>query len=189
MQVCLSPACPACLASANCVLLCFCAGNKVANHLIRLKPTLESWVPHVMCFIVPRQVLPLGDPTRRSCDACEAFGAWLKKTIKEKTCRRRVIQGSVDHVTKDTDGSIIKTWKQTFKSGYIQQAFTRAVVKEKLGHGAENEPYLQREDWKRLRSGKTMVKYDRKPALGTETDPEHPRSLKDILGDMVAEGT
>ena len=182
----LSPACPACLASANCVWLCFCAGNKVANHLIRLKPTLESWVPHVMCFIVPRQVLPLGDPTRRSCDACEAFGAWLKRTIKQKTCRRKVLFGNTEHVQKDGEGHVTRRWKQTFKSGYIQQAFTRGVVKEKLGHGAENVPYLQREDHKRLRTGKTMVKYDRKPAQ-TESDdtPAHPRTLKEIIEEQA----
>ena len=54
-------------------------------------PTLKSWVPHIiMVFIVPRQVLELGDPSRRSCDACESFGARFKKLIKERTCRRTI---------------------------------------------------------------------------------------------------
>lgn len=182
MQVHLSSAC---LLSVSFLSVCVrCAGNKVANHLIRLKPTLESWVPHVLSFIVPRQVLPLGDPTRRSCDACEAFGAWLKKTIKQKTCRRKVIALTVDHVKKDGE-TITSQWKQTFKCGYIQQAFSRAVVREKLGHGTENEPYLQRADWKRLRTGKTMVKYDRKPAPDQSDDtPARPRNLKDILAEQ-----
>ena len=94
-------------------------GNKVANHIIRLKPTLESWVPHVLCFVVPRQVVPLGDPSRRSCDACESFGAWLKKTIKEKTCRRKVKAEPSNHVKKDANMGQKKSWFQHFRVGYI----------------------------------------------------------------------
>lgn len=37
--------------------------------------------------------------------------------------------------------------------GYIQQAFTRAAVRESLQHGVENAPYLQRSDLKRTRAG------------------------------------
>ena len=105
---------------------------------------------------------------------------------REKTCRRKVLFGNTEHVQKDGEGHVTRRWKQTFKSGYIQQAFTRGVVKEKLGHGAENVPYLQREDHKRLRTGKTMVKYDRKPAQ-TESDdtPAHPRSLKEIIEEQA----
>ena len=44
----------------------------------------------LVLFIVPRQMVSLGDPTRRSCDACESFGAMVKKLIKHSTCRRRL---------------------------------------------------------------------------------------------------
>eukprot|EP00965_Chrysotila_dentata_P123635 4087284-Pleurochrysis_carterae.AAC.1 len=63
---------------------------RVATDLYELKPTLQSWVPHIAVFIVPRQTLLLGDPSRRSCDACESLGAVLKKKIKHLTCRRRI---------------------------------------------------------------------------------------------------
>ena len=43
-----------------------------SRDLLELKPTLMSWVPHVACFIVPRQIVLLGDPSRRSADACES---------------------------------------------------------------------------------------------------------------------
>ena len=85
------------------------------------------------------------------------------------------------HVRKAGEGSFVPdvTWKQHFRRGYIHQAFDRACIKERIGHGAENEPYLQRADWKRLRSGKTEKKYDRKKSEG-ETD-EQPRSLKSMM--------
>eukprot|EP00965_Chrysotila_dentata_P024439 809129-Pleurochrysis_carterae.AAC.1 len=60
----------------------------LATDIYKLNTELAGWVLHVLCFIVPRQILPLGDPSRRSCDACESFGAMLKKIIKHLTCRR-----------------------------------------------------------------------------------------------------
>ena len=164
------------------------AGNKVANHLYRLKPTLESWVPHVLCFVVPRQVLELGDPSRRSCDACESFCAWLKTEIKERTCRRRVLVGSTEHVQKYSNGARTRSWKQTFRVGYIQQAFTKGCVKERLRHGVENIPFLQRDDYKRLVQGKTQKKYDRKDTGQSDGDgaPAPPRNLKDIMAEQMA---
>ena len=142
-------------------------------------------MPHITCFIVPRQILRLGDPARRSCDACESFGAWLKKTIKERTCRRRLRTDPSKHTRKDGDGGII-TWEQHFKKGYIQQAFSRAVVTERLGHGRENEPYLQRADWKRLQSGKSTTKYD-KVCRPLDEDAENGDAQQRNLKDLVAE--
>ena len=55
--------------------LCSRAGALVSNDLIEINPSLRSWVPHIMVFIVPQQILRLGDPAKRSCDACESFGA------------------------------------------------------------------------------------------------------------------
>ena len=50
-------------------------------------------------FVVPRQIIEMGDPSRRSCDACESLGARFKKIIKHLTCRR-VIHTAKDVVAK-----------------------------------------------------------------------------------------
>ena len=42
----------------------------------------------------------------------------------------------------------IKKWRQTFGRGYIEQAFRRVCVSESLLHGEEDQPFLQRADWK-----------------------------------------
>ena len=62
----------------------------VCQDLKELKPTGITWVPHILLFVVPHQMVSLGDPVRRSCDACESFGAMVKKLIKHSTCRRRL---------------------------------------------------------------------------------------------------
>jgi hypothetical protein len=112
---------------------------RCSRDLRELKPTLMSWVPHVACFIVPRQIVELGDPESRACDANESYGAMIKHTIKTKTCRRRL--RSATHKR----GEI--TWSQTFTRGYLEQAFRRCCAREALLHGEENEPYLSRSDW------------------------------------------
>ena len=76
----------------------FMHARKCARDLHTLKPTLQSWVPHIACYVVTRQIILMGDPSRRSADSCESFGAMLKKVIKHLTCRRRLHQGSVDHI-------------------------------------------------------------------------------------------
>ena len=54
----------------------YCNGARAVSRALReLKPTLESWVPHIACNIVPRQIVDLGDPSRRAADACESYGA------------------------------------------------------------------------------------------------------------------
>ena len=122
----------------------------VANDLHELKPTGISWVPHILVFIVTLQMVLLGDPMRRSCDACESFGAMVKKIIKHSTCRRRLGKGQVDHFKGSTD----RRWKQTFKRGYIEQAFRRVCVRESLAHGEANAPFLQRKAALRVSTGK-----------------------------------
>ena len=72
---------------------------EVAKDIQRLKPEMLTWVPHIAQFVVPRQMVALGDPTRRSCDACESFGAMVKKIIKHTTCRRRTTE-AIDHKGK-----------------------------------------------------------------------------------------
>ena len=135
----------------------------MAADLLELKPTLQSWVPHIAVFIVPRQVLPLGDPTRRSTDACESFGARLKKVIKHLTCRRRHAPAEQTTEHRRQAGSRLsgrQLWKQSFTRGYMQQAFTRMCVSEALKHGEENAPYLQRPDVLRRDTGRGTVKQE-----------------------------
>ena len=106
----------------------------VARDLKRLKPTMLSWVPHIACNVVPRQIVDLGDPTKRAADACESFGACCKRVIKHLTCRR-AISGK-------------------FGRGYVEQTFRRMCVRADLLHGPENVPYLQRRDHQLLGSGR-----------------------------------
>ena len=132
------------LAHFNCML-------KVCNDLLRLKPTMLSWVPHIALFIVPRQMVLLGDPTRRSCDACESWGAMIKKLIKFTTCRRRTTATGTGHVHGESK------WTQHLIVGFVQQAFSRACVRESLQHGPENAPFMQRTDAQRKAADKASV--------------------------------
>ena len=52
----------------------------------------------------------------------------------------------MEHKKKVSGTAATRRWKQTFSVGYIQQAFTRACVREALRHGEENAPFLQRID-------------------------------------------
>ena len=123
-------------------------GSACCNDLLALNPNLKTWVPHILVNIATRQISLLGDPARRSCDACESFGAMTKKLIKHNTCRRRVKGGETSDHRRGA-----KLWKQTFNVGYIQQAFTRACVRESLQHGEANAPFRQRKDAKRTSAG------------------------------------
>ena len=129
---------------------------RCSRDLMQLKPTMQSWVPHISCFIVSRQIVWLGNPTSRACDACESYGALVKKIIKHATCRRRVKGGSSTgpaFAHEHKRAGSIKKWRQTFTRGYVEQTFRRCCVKEKLLHGEANVPYLQRTDWKLKRRG------------------------------------
>eukprot|EP00965_Chrysotila_dentata_P205211 6182821-Pleurochrysis_carterae.AAC.4 len=130
---------------------CATAAMRVATDLPELKMTLQSWVPHIAVFIVPRQTLRLGDPSRRFCDACESLGAVLKKKIKHLTGRRRIRDSMSTHGRSTLNGEIL--WKQSFSVGYIEQVFSRVCVSEKLRHGEVNQPYQQRVDVKRKAQG------------------------------------
>ena len=124
-----------------------------------------AWVMHILVNIVPRQCPLLGDPSRRSCDACESFGAMAKKLIKHNTCRRRTT-GSEKIQHRGGTTANRTQWKQSFNVGFIQQAFTRACVRESLQHGAVNEPFRQRADAKRTSAG--VVKTCSRIKEGTE---------------------
>jgi len=122
--------------------LLYCNGARaVARGLLELKPTMESWVPHIACNVVPRQIVLLGNPSKRSADACESFGAVTKKIIKHLTCRRAL--------------------SATYRRGYIEQAFRRVVVRCDLLHGPENTPYLLRRDHVLLGTGRLNKMDDR----------------------------
>eukprot|EP00965_Chrysotila_dentata_P218190 6190449-Pleurochrysis_carterae.AAC.1 len=109
----------------------------------KLNPMLAGcWVLHVLCFVVPRQILELGDPSRRSCDACESFGAMLKKIIKQLTCRLNVRMSGKSLFT----GANNSSWTQTFTRGYTKQAFRRVCVRASMIHGDANARYTKRQD-------------------------------------------
>ena len=170
--------CPRVLISALSLCPRGCAGAKVANDLYRLKPTLKSWVPHIMVFIVPRQVLPLGDPSRRSCDACESFGARFKKLIKERTCRR-----GIKHERTIHNGKGRKSWDTKYLKGYIQQSFERLNVSERLSHGENNAAHLQRSDYRRITTGKDKNRWKKwqDEVESDETSPLRPRDMRASL--------
>ena len=135
---------------------------RCSRDLKKLKPTLQTWVPHISCFIVPRQIRAMGDPASRAADACESYGAMVKKIIKHNTCRRRVNRTGTEHKRGE------KKWSQVFSRGYIEQAFRRCCVKESLLHGEDNLPYLQRADWKLKQKG---VKQESRAAKECEVAP------------------
>ena len=120
---------------------------RCSRDLKKLKPTLQSWVPHISCFVVPRQIRTLGDPASRAADACESYGSMVKKIIKHNTCRRRVNRTGVPAKRGE------KKWNQVFTRGYIEQAFRKCCVRESLLHGEANAPFLQRADWKLKQKG------------------------------------
>ena len=124
----------------------------VVNALLQLSPTMKTWVPHILLFIVPRQMAEIGDPSRRSCDACESFGAMIKKIIKHLTCRRAVKANATPHHVGG-----VERWRQTFTRGFIQQAFERVSVRAELRLGPENAAYAQRSDVRGLlATGRSM---------------------------------
>jgi hypothetical protein len=128
----------------------FLHARQCSRDLYALKPTMKSWVPHIACNVVTRQIPLLGDPTRRSADACESFGAMVKKVIKHLTCRRQI--GKVaDHSKKSGN-----RWSQTFRRGYVEQCFRRTCVRSRLLHGKANLSFRQREDWRLVRNGKAI---------------------------------
>ena len=58
-------------------------------------------------------------------------------------------------------------WAQTFKRGYVEQAFRRVCVHAELLHGEENERYLQRSDVRLLHKGKAAVDSPKSMAVGS----------------------
>lgn len=120
----------------------WCNGARaVSRDLYDLKPTMHSWVPHIACNIVPRQIVSLGEPTRRSADACESYGACAKRLIKHVTCRRAL--------------------SATYTRGFVEQAFRRLVVRSGLIHGEANAPFLQRKDAMLLDAGRASDGHSR----------------------------
>ena len=125
---------------------------------------MVTWVPHIGNFIVPQQLVALGDATRRSCDACESFGAMVKKLIKHSTCRRRVLGTATSEHGAARGTPSERRWRQTFNRGFIEQAFRRACVRESLAHGPEN---VERTDVRRTTEGRLSKASSRLPVAGT----------------------
>eukprot|EP00965_Chrysotila_dentata_P247784 6207960-Pleurochrysis_carterae.AAC.1 len=156
---------------------CATAAMRVTTNLLELKPTLSSWVPHIAVFIVPRQTLLLGDPSRRSyCDTCESLGAVLKKKIKHLTCRRRICDGTLTLCHATAKGEIV--WQQSLSVGYIEPVFTGLCVSEKLKHWDVNQPYLQRVDARRKVHGMSL---NNKKVLSAAEEPTVPPSVRDAM--------
>lgn len=71
----------------------------------------------------------------------------MKKLIKHATVRRRVMGDKLTtHGKKATEQSTEKRWKQTFRVGFVEQAFKRSCVREALRHGTANAAFSQRRD-------------------------------------------
>jgi len=47
-----------------------------------------------------------------------------------------------------------RRWQQTFKVGFVEQAFKRLCVRESLQHGEANAAFLQRGDVRRTATGR-----------------------------------
>ena len=138
----------------------YCNGARVCSRdLYDLKPTMASWVPHIACNIVPRQITDLGDPSRRAADACESYGACAKRTIKHLTCKRAIKSG--------------------FGRGFVEQAFHRLTVRFGLIHGEENAPFLQRRDAQLLGTGRSSAAHDRSegPSMSISVKVEQEAAL------------
>ncbi|KAL1520725.1 hypothetical protein AB1Y20_022293 [Prymnesium parvum] len=140
--------------------------------LMQLKPTMQSWVPHIALNIVTRQMVILGDPMRRSADACESYGAVVKKFIKHLTCRRTIKEEQSNHTRVTSLGNKV-IWKQHFRKGFIQQAFSRLCVREGILHGESNQPFLQRADERQKHSGLRGSKIEKEECEPSPTVREH----------------
>ena len=141
--------------------------RQCSRDLRALKPTGKTWVPHIACYIVTRQIVSMGDPSRRSADSCESFGAMIKHIIKNLTCRRRILTPGQE--TECRKGHT--TWRQTFSRGYVEQCFRRTCVRTGLLHGEENRPYLEREHHRLLSKGRATSAT--LPKEGCEVQIEH----------------
>ena len=115
---------------------------------------MKTWVPHIACYVVTRQIVEMGNASKRSADSCESYGAMIKKVIKHLTCRRRHGAGVESSHRK---GELL--WRQTFKRGYVEQCFRRTCVRTSLLHGAENAKFLERHHF-RLRGEGRLNKSD-----------------------------
>ena len=96
----------------------------------------------------------MGDPQRRSCEACESFGSVCKQLIRHNTCRRRSSASQL-HGHRSANGK--QLWAQTFKRGYVEQCFRRVCVRAELLHGEASQPFLQRKDNQLLKKGKASA--------------------------------
>eukprot|EP00965_Chrysotila_dentata_P202928 6181403-Pleurochrysis_carterae.AAC.2 len=87
---------------------------------------------------MPLHIVDLSDPTPRSCDACEFFGAMLKKVIKHLSAS---VAAAACATTARRSGC-----KPSAAASYTEQAFRRKCVRANFIHSDSNARYLQRSD-------------------------------------------
>ena len=76
-----------------------------------LNPDLSGWVLHVLCFIVPRQMVELGAPAV----SVLSFGAVCKKIIRHLTC----CQCHSNHFHAHTKAKAL--WTQPLREGILSR--------------------------------------------------------------------
>ena len=107
--------------------------------------------------------------SRRSSSTSRAAGR-CARTSRRSVGRRRRATSSRSRGLADN-----------FSRGYIEQAFARLVVEEGLRHGAENEAFLQREDYRLMTQGLRGVKVESR--RGAEPPPSMARALADAVAE------
>ena len=112
------------------LLRCNCAAVKVVNNHKEFPGAHRSWVEHILLFIVPRQIVELGDPARRSCDACESLGARMKKIIKHLTARNHIRPGETasQRCATSTRTGVTTSWQRIFNVGLLDTLSRRSPV-------------------------------------------------------------
>ena len=108
-----------------------------------------------------------------------ARASYIKKLIKERTCRRTIKhENSVENGKKTGK----KTWHTSYLKGYIEQAFARLNVSERLSYGPENEPHLQRADYLRTTGGRDKERWRKwREETDEQTSPLRPRNMTESL--------
>ena len=133
----------------------FNAATQVGRDVKVLRPTLQSACPHIMCSIVPRQIVELGDPLQRGCDQSESVGANMKSTIHRRVTRKQITGKATKHTRRDASGAITKEWTQkALKVSRVMQAFRAECVRERILRDPDSAKYLQRKHVKLLKKGR-----------------------------------
>ena len=142
--------------------------------------TFISAIPHVMAYIVPRQMVTDGDPNRRCCEQSEAIGVDLKFDLHKRCARNHTTK----RVTRNARGEIVKEWRAKLRISRVMQVptrpfarprprlrshalmgshgaraqvFNRSCLRENLRRDEASTVYLQRRDHRIKRTGKSVA--------------------------------